>query len=828
MAKSIKFLAAADHPDDDDHGDIVLACAHKALNEKGGIRMNAQISRLLINTSVAAIAASFHSVALAETSPPAPAAAETQAGASAAPAALEEVVVTAQRREQRLQDVPVAVTVVSGKALAQQNITSLEAVSVRLPAVKIVSGPLTDYLNIRGVGSGQNAGFEQSVATFVDGLYRGRSKATRAALFDVDQVEVLKGPQTTFFGNNAIAGALNITTRKPGREFESNALASYDFAYGEYTVQGGVTAPLTDTLSLRVAAQASGQNGYIDDRTTGNDGPRQRDLLGRVALRWEPTDNWRSDLRIDVGHQRSHDALAAIVLNCPTSLAGPFDQSCPLFLKDNGAAVGTTPYYHSYSPPTFVNYDFHEGELTNSIDLGGPTLSTITGYFHHHYDSLIQLIPVSTPAVGGSSQAPSPYEETIRQVSQEIRLQSRAGGVFEWMVGGYFAHLSTDLSSKFGAFFLPFGAFNPLGTTTADTPVAGVNDQTYRDRTLSAFAAATLRPVDHLRINFGLRYTNVHKHATRAESFGAAPGGDFSLYTPFDPVTQAVFAQILASDMGDFPNPDRTDHKVMPSVGIQYDVTPGVMAYATYTNGFKAGGFSAANTINTFGPETVNAYEVGLKSTILGGRLMANLDVFRSDYSNLQETTITFNPLPVSGVANAARARAQGVEASASFRATPNLTFSTELTYLDSKYLSYPNGVCTMAALAATPSGCAQDMSGKRRPYSPKFSGNFGADLTIPTGDETEVHVNPLVYFSTSYFTSATADPLLAQDGYAKVDLRISYGPSNDRWSVALVAKNLADTKTSSYRNPLTGGNGSVYALPDPPRSVALQFSFKH
>ncbi|ATE65721.1 TonB-dependent receptor plug domain-containing protein [Rhizorhabdus dicambivorans] len=138
--------------------------------------------------------------------------------ATPAPANDGEIIVTAQRRTQRLQDVPVAVSVVDGAALKRQNLNSLEDVATRLPDVKITTGSLVNQINIRGVGSGQNAGFEQSVATFVYGVYRSRSMSARAALFDVAQVEVLKGPQTTFFGANAIAGALNITTRKPGTE----------------------------------------------------------------------------------------------------------------------------------------------------------------------------------------------------------------------------------------------------------------------------------------------------------------------------------------------------------------------------------------------------------------------------------------------------------------------------------------------------------------------------------------------------------------------------------------------------------------------------------
>jgi len=740
--------------------------------------------------------------------------------------ATADIVVTAQRRSQRLQDVPVAVSVVSGTQLAQSNLTSLESVSARLPAVKIVAGPLTDYLNIRGVGSGQNAGFEQSVGTFVDGLYRGRSKAMRAVLFDVDQVEVLKGPQATFFGNNAIAGALNIMTRKPGPRFEYNASGSYDIDYGEYIAQAGVTIPLDDTLSIRLAGQAAGKDGYTYNRNTEQHGPRDRDWLGRAALRWEPSDRWRTELRVDIGRQRSRNALAAIVLYCPTTLAGPFDVACPLFQVDNGGAVGAKPYYHSHSPPTFVHYDFVETALTNSVDLGGVTLSTITGYFHHDYQSLIQLIPVSTPGVGGSAQAPSPYSEKVSQFSQEIRLQSAPGGFFEWMVGGYYSHVSTDVTSRFGAYFLPFGAFNPLGNTTAASQIAAENRQRYQDNSYSGFGSATIRPIDNLRINLALRHTSVHKNAHRHERFGTAPNVDFSQFVEFDPLTSSVLAAILGADPGDFPDTTRKDGRFLPSAGLQYDFSRDVMGYFTFSKGFKAGGFSAGNTIDTFGPETVNVYEIGIKSALFDRRLTLNADIFRSNYSDLQETTITFNPLPVNGVANAAASRAQGVELSAAFQLTSNLRLTSDVAYLDSKYQSYPNGVCTMAQAAAVPTGCVQDMSGKRRAYAPKYSGNIGVDLAIPVGSRV-IHVSPLMYFSSSFFTTASADPLLKQKGYTKVDARISYGPQNRQWELAIVGKNLTNEATAAYRNPLTSGNGSVYALPDPSRSIAVQFSIK-
>ncbi|WP_240623716.1 TonB-dependent receptor plug domain-containing protein [Tsuneonella suprasediminis] len=167
---------------------------------------------------------------------------------------------------------PLSATVVSGASLQKDNIRDLQDLGSRIANVRIASAPATELLNIRGVGSGLSATFEQSVGTFVDDVYRGRSRSARAALFDVDHVEVLKEPQTTFFGNNAIAGALNITTRTPGRQFDYNASILHG-SDGEYAYEAGVTVPIDDTLSARLAAKAYGMDGYIENDITGGKGP---------------------------------------------------------------------------------------------------------------------------------------------------------------------------------------------------------------------------------------------------------------------------------------------------------------------------------------------------------------------------------------------------------------------------------------------------------------------------------------------------------------------------------------------------------------------------
>jgi len=776
--------------------------------------MSRSVHRLLGAVSTLSIA-----VALAT-----PAFAQDQGAAEAL--TVEDVVVTAQGREQRLQDVPVAVSVVSGESLNRANLNTLEDVSARLPNVKINSGPLTDLITVRGVGSGQNAGFEQSVATFVDGVYRSRSRATRAALFDIDRVEVLKGPQTTFFGNNAIAGALNIATRKPGDEFQYNASALYAFEDGEYNVEAGVTAPLAKDLSVRIAGRMSGMDGYIFNRTTGSQGPHTEDRLGRISLRWEPGSNFRSDLRVDVGRFRNNNALSAELVNCPAP--APFTQApgntCAAFLASRGGTVDNRLDYNSDSPYTFLNYNFYEGAWTNSLKVGDFSLSSITGYFHHKYENLVQLVPTPQRGVGGFDALPARLYEDFNQFSQEVRLQSPTGGTLEYMVGGYFAHSKANLDNVTGFFFLPFGGFTPF--TTAATPVTGRPKLDEKARTLSGFASATIRPFDGFRINLGARYTSVRKIGLRQVSFGTSVNGRRETFVPLTPAVQPIFAGIIGASLAQFDQPERTDSKFMPAVGVQYDLAPDIMTYASFSKGFKAGGYSAASLNDAFGPETVNAYEVGLKGRFFERRLTLNTALFRSDYKGLQESTVVFQTSGtiVSLIRNAAAARAQGVEVGGNLRLTSNLSLSADAAYLDSKYTNYTNGACTILANLAA--NCVQNLSGKRRAYAPKWSGNLGAELTMPMG-EFEVRANPSVYFSSRFFESATADPLLEQGGYAKVDLRISFGPSNGHWELAVIGKNLTDKATSGYRNPVTLAPGSVYTLPDRPRAIAVQFSIK-
>ncbi|HWT31031.1 MAG TPA: TonB-dependent receptor [Propylenella sp.] len=742
-----------------------------------------------------------------------------------------EIIVTAQGRQQRLQDVPISASVTEGEAIQRSNIRNLQDLTERLPNVKLTQSTGADFLNIRGLGSGNSGAFEQSVAVFLDGFYRGRSRAIRAALFDVDRVEVLRGPQTTFFGNNAIAGALSITTRKATQEPSANFSALYGEPDGEFNIEAGATAPLTDTLAIRAAAKFSGMDGYIKNDVLDEKAPRNRDFVGRVSLAFEPSTNWRSDLRLEAARNRDKGASSFQVLNCPPSAEyGMARGTCALALA-RGPVEDDLDYHTTIPFDTPFNYDSREVSLTNQVGLGEHTLNILTGYFHHKYDSTYTQQPVNVPGVGGTTARQNIFsKEKYRAFSQEVRLASPTGGTLEYMVGAYYSN-SRFTYNAWTAFFFNAALGAAAGPPyTADTPVASRNGLLEKNNTYSAFAAATIRPVDSLRVNLGLRYSRVVKNGDRVFQFGTA----FPLVFDFNfmpaplPLQQNIARQQNAT-LANYPVKRRVDEKLMPSVGVQYDITPDIMGYATFSRGFKAGGFAISGQNELFDPENVDAFEVGLKGSLLDRRLSFNLALFTAKYTGLQESvTLT---LPGGGIqsitANVAAARARGVELGGRLRVNSYVTLSADVAYLESIYLNYPNAPCTALQTLAVPVGCLQDLSGRTRAYGPKYSGNVSVQVTVPMGDY-RLRFDPSVYFTGGYYQQATLDPLLYQPSYAKVDARLGYGPEDDRWNVALIGKNLTDKVTASFRGLVGTAAGTSYAFVERPRTVAVQVSFKY
>ena len=373
---------------------------------------------------------------------------------------IEEIIVTAQKRAENLQSVPVSAQIVGGEVLIERNLNSLQTLTQTTPGVNIVRGALADVIYIRGVGAGNNQSFDQPVATFIDDIYHGRSRTSSASFLDLDRVEILKGPQSIYFGNNAIAGALNIVTTKPGDHAEGFARALYG-THGNFSLEAADTLPLSDQLSVRAAATYTGSNGWLKDVVTGKNAPSQSNVAGRVTVRYSPTNDFDATLKVE-GSSNSQKGSPFQITNCSSDLPG---FAAYLAKNGQGCAVAAAQGYpigldnnESAGPAGQRNrLRTAESVLTLNYRLADQAITSVTGYTHQD----IQLALDQYQA--GPSLITASFPEHTNQFSQELRLASTGDHKIEYLAGGYFqaTRTGTEIEVNFPGFSPIFGGIAP-------------------------------------------------------------------------------------------------------------------------------------------------------------------------------------------------------------------------------------------------------------------------------------------------------------------------------------------------------------------------------
>jgi len=756
--------------------------------------------------------------------------AQDQNTVDSARAGLEEIVVTAQKRVENLQNVPISVQVVSGKTLSDNNFNSLDSLTQTIPDVHVGSsaGSFSNDLYIRGIGSGiggGNVGFDQSVAMFADDIYHGRSRLSGATFLDLDRLEVLKGPQSTFFGNNAIAGALNIVTAKPGDVFEGWGRALYGM-YGTYAAEGAVTLPIDDTLSMRAAATFNGGRGWIKNIDTGKDAPDTENKAGRITMAYKPTTDLDVTFKIE-GSDNSIEGTSGNQplqwTNCPAVAPIGTSGNCAYALA-NHFPIGLDNDENVGLPGQGSHLSTFEDVLTVNYRQWGRTLTSVTGFYNYHFSANNDVENL------GIDNLTNQMIEKYNQFSQELRIASSTGGAIEYLAGLYFQSDNLAEVEPVDAPFLSF--LGPLlGVPAADLPFAWHPNFSQGEHVYSVFGSLGWNATDALRFNAGVRGSWVYKNFYGDNEYGIAT----QEYGGFVPIPLAI--QQDWSPVEGAPGTEsvsRSDHAWMPSGGIQYQLNPTTMAYATYTRGFKAGGFNGItpNAANLqFAPEHVNAYELGIKSKWLNDTVLLNADVFRGDYKDLQANAYIYNPITTAFteiVNNAAASRSQGVELEAQWAVTKDLRFSANATYLESTYIDYPDGgaqtlqnYCASLSHAnflATPqcigygypvSGNA-NLSGQSTNFAPRWSGSLAASyrLLLPGDYQLTTLLSPYI---TSVYNNQ--DPYLPSvGGYVRLDARLTFEPAHGHWAVDLIGKNVTDRVIATSAN-----------AKEEPANVALQ-----
>ncbi|MEZ5709805.1 MAG: TonB-dependent receptor [Blastomonas sp.] len=756
--------------------------------------------------------------------------------ATPAQAQINEIIVTAQKREQSSQDVPISLQVVSGEDLQDRQIAGAEDLADSLPNVFVTKDSVSNNIYIRGVGSGSNAGFEQAVSTFVDGVYHGRSRYSQSTLVDVERIEVLRGPQTIYFGNNAIGGAFSVTTAKPDLSgWEGYAQAAYEFEAEEKIAEAAIGGPIVqDKFGIRLAGRYSDMEGYIRNLGTGQDNPAVEDKYLRATMLYAITDSWSATFKAEYGKQDSIAPYAMQLTKCPPD--APFaignTFSCSAAVATNTETV--LDYRRTSNEGERGDVEATEYVFRLEKDnLDGPGIVAQASLSKHDF-----LLGADTDGTPFDFFTYNTLED-LNQKTLEFRINSPASSSIEYTAGFYYldseSRIDTTLNFPFATVLLA-DPTSPLNVLLPFAPLGGDIQLDQAEEAMSFFGSVGIPITDQLTLTAGLRYTHSRKRGIQsATNVTSNDRYGFSV-TPLPAALQPVAAFLTGFN-------DHTsraiveDDDFLPSITLQYEPNPDINVYAKFSEGFKAGGFDAVELTGivdrlSYAPETVKAYEAGFKAFLANRTLSVNLALFRSDYKDLQQSVAQFTATSAFiTISNVGALRTQGLEAGIVWQPSDRFEFGTDFAILDAEYQDFTDAGCNaLQALQATQAGqvgCSQDLSGKAPPFAPSYSGNIRAGYNTPIGSSLKLSIDTMLSFSGSYHTISDRDPNVKQKAWEKIDVRIALGDVDDRWSFAFFGKNLANTKVIGSTNDVVASAGSHNQQITRGRSLGVQARFK-
>jgi len=703
---------------------------------------------------------------------------------AAAKAGLQEIVVTAQKRSESLQKVPVAVSAYSGDALTRRQVVDLADLSRIAPGIFVGNQYGTNRLFIRGIGLTSIAvGADPSSAFHVDGVYVGRPSEQSSSFFDVERVEVVRGPQGTLYGRNATGGSVNVITNKP-----TTTLSGYaNLGYGNYNriqAEGAVSGPLTsdDSLLARVAIQVINRDGYgknyykpdPKNNQPAQDIDDENRVSLRAALEYRASDALRFSLIGEYSRERDHDyANHGFGAYPGYTLEGVLDGYQAITnSRDIISSASEANRRTGYALTGLVNFDLSDHWKFRSI----------SGYRKWNRFNDPDIESTSAPVHGAY------YHETSEQESQEFQLNYESQKL-KGIVGLFYYHEKVGNDTYLD--------FSPQNFCTQAAPCYFPN-VTYRELGTSdvdayaAFSQVSYAIFPTVRLTGGIRYSDERR--TNVGSYQAP-------LAPLVPLNQA-----------------KSWHSVTPKAGIDVDLAKGVLLYGSYTKGFKSGTFNIGQDNPPIDPEHVDAYEAGLKFTGLDRRLELNLAAFLYNYTNLQvNKVIAIRTLTV----NAASAKDKGIEASGRFQVNNNLTINGDVTYVDAKFQDFKS------TNPIFPSAGEQDLRDYRLPGSYKLGINLGGEQRFDLSPgQISVRLDAS-YRSKVYFTEFNQDAL-SQKGVVKEDASIRYTTENGLWSATLWVKNLSNKMVASAKTlsiqlwgyPITGAY-------EPPRTFGITLGAK-
>lgn len=757
---------------------------------------------------------------------------------------LEEIVVTAQRREQSLQDVPMSISAVSADSLRDAGAIGIDGVAALVPSLALVQNnqPLAQSYRIRGLGTDPNIPtFEPSVALFIDGVYMPRSGIGVDDLVDIARVEVLKGPQSTLYGKNATAGVISVVSARPSDKFGAHFEGTVSNIDGgrsawAYRLAGSVTGPLASGVRARLTGVWYDAGPSFRNLTPGAE---QANEMKRYAVRGQLEFDLAPNVTLNLTGARS-EILDSNGTN-PDLYRGVAPE--PSFALDNNAALNArfgvtacpdnnpTNRVICTTDPNRSNSSSDMLSATLNAQLNGITLTSITGWSQYKSTLLATDIDqVSLPLVT--------FRDTQagKSFSQELRLVSPTGGTFEWLVGGFYLDTRFERGDRGRTAMFemqPAAALFPLSPTLPAQVVYGQpGDKGFLDsratsKYFAVFGQATYRLSDLFALTGGLRWQTEKKNASINNRTTFTPNPNLPAGSPLAGLNQLTASLVPAATFPagvpiNGPLPTIKDNSVTWNVTGNFTPNADSLIYATYARGNKSGGHnigfgSALPALRGFGAEKVDHWELGGKFDFAGRRARIAASLFRSDYTNYQNAGFVGLQYLVN---NAEKVRVTGAELEGTFKLASGLTLNLGAAYIDAKFRKYTGGACWFGRAPnanPTPTGTftSCDLSGSQLPLAPKWRMTSALQYERQTGLGELYLRGDVNWQGAANVNSASLDPRHVQAAFAMVNarfgLRLDNGIDVSLWATNLFDKTVVTQSgvlslfgtTSGYQNYL-------------------------
>jgi len=777
---------------------------------------------------------------------------------STAPAALEEITVTARKRSESLISVPVVVTAVNAAQLQERGVTNLDAIARLVPQLMIgnqggsVQG---GNISIRGIaGPDSNPFGDQAVSFNIDGVAIAKGFVRRMANTDLDQVEVLKGPQALFFGKNSPAGVVSIRTADPTSQFEAATKFGYELVAHEYRTEDYVSGPITDTLGFRLAGYFSTMQGYLSENTPASTGyaplhsraPEAKDYAIRATLKWDPSAVFDAKLKLNFGSTKNDGPAANTEFT-----------SCPLGARQTGSGVpcgiGNFATNSSSGPfvgtiPATLNF-FGDGQnfqdqqqILAGLELNYRpsdvwTLTSVTGFYR------TQLFQCQNYENDPGIFLPSCNSPTAdREFSQELRVTTDFKGPLNFAAGTYYSKTRSESGSITYLFGGNFDLLAP-GFGGPTTPALVNNYFLIQEGTAySGYLQAIYKPIDVIEIDIGGRYSYEKKTLPEVlDGGGISEGGCFGIPGTFcspilGPATNITANVTNSKSWNDF-SPEGT---------ISYRPSQNLTIFASWKHGFLSGGFNSSSVDFrlepdiSYNPEVIKGFEVGVKSLLLDNTLSLNGAAYTYKVTGLQVTNFVN---ATSTIRNAGAVKIYGAEGDFNYR-TPlaGLDVHGAAAFNHAIYTSFAGAPCYNGETPAE--GCTisggnptQNLSGTELIRAPKWNNSLGVGYGSPLGGNLKFALSVDANYSSSYLTDASSAPQSREPSFTLLDSTIRLGDQKDVWAIELIGRNLSNKHywVASPNVPFTGGGtgtaagvlGDRFGAVSRGRELLLQIAYK-